>query len=87
MATVLSSSGVKAENVQMGNEKDAGGVMPPPKSEEAVKPDQQLAFRPAPLIWFFVCVGLYLGALLYGKKSLALSLPIHVKRSQVSTQP
>jgi hypothetical protein len=36
--------------------------------EPAEKPDPESAPRPTPLTWLFVCIGLYLGALLYGEK-------------------
>ena len=72
MALPLSSLERETADLQPDN-KDVGNTMPPSKSEKAVKPDQQLASRPAPLTWFLVCVGLYLGALLYGKQFGTLS--------------
>jgi hypothetical protein len=40
---------------------------------EPAKLDQE-PNRPTPLTWLFVCIGLYLGALLYGKEPLTSSL-------------
>jgi hypothetical protein len=76
----------ESKDLRPGNE-NAGDNVPPSESKQSVKPDQQLLSRPAPLVWFSVCLGLYLGALLYGKKFLTLSLAVHAKRSQVSTLP
>ena len=67
MTPPLSFSERETTGIQPDN-KDAEDIIPPSMSEKAVKPDQQLASRPAPLTWFLVCVGLYLGALLYGKE-------------------
>ena len=69
MATVLASSGANTESLQP-LEKDAGNTTPTSDFEKGLKPTQRLATRPTPLIWFLVCTGLYLGALLYGKRLL-----------------
>ena len=69
MAAVPPISGLRTEDEQP-NDQGAMDIMPQAESEKAVKPNQQLLSRPAPLIWFLVCLGLYLGALLYGKDPL-----------------
>lgn len=54
------------EKTEMANNDDNVATMQTPESEKVDAPNKQLAARPRPLIWFLVCIGLYLGALLYG---------------------
>ena len=86
MSAILSSSGVKSKDFQHGDD-IAGDNMLPSKSEQSAEPDQRLVPRPAPLIWFLVCVGLYLGALLYGKNPVPMSHAVLPKTTQVSIPP
>jgi hypothetical protein len=79
MVTNQSISQAEAKEVVPGNN-DAGKTETPPELDTATKPDQHLAPRPAPLTWFLVCFGLYLGALLYGKSLPSLSLIHPAKR-------
>jgi hypothetical protein len=66
-------SGAETKEVLRGNN-DAEDIRMPAEPGRTTKTDQPLAARPTPLTWFLVCVGLYLGALLYGKKLSTLSL-------------
>lgn len=66
-------SGAETKEVLRGNN-DAEDIRMPAEPGRTTKTDQPLATRPTPLTWFLVCVGLYLGALLYGKKLSTLSL-------------
>jgi len=63
MASTLSSSEVNEDALQRVHE------------DAEKKPNLPVASHPTPLIWFLVCVGLYLGALLYGEKPSTLLLP------------
>jgi hypothetical protein len=72
MATNQPFSEAEAKEVLRDND-NAGKIETTSEPEPTTKPDQQIAPRPTPLIWFLVCVGLYLGALLYGKKLSTLS--------------
>jgi len=84
MASTLSSFGVNEDALQRV-QKDAENDKHPYISEKGVKPNLPIASRPTPLIWFLVCVGLYLGALLYGEKPPTLLLARNLQRSQAST--
>ena len=87
MAAVATLPPVQPEGLQPDGQ-PSGDVPPISKLEDGAKPDQQLAPRPTRRAWLLVCVGLYLGALLYGKRSLAVLLVIHVdaKGNQVWTR-
>jgi hypothetical protein len=65
MATSQHSPEAEKKEISRGNE--AANINTSIESEPVTKPDQQLATKPPPLIWFLICVGLYLGALLYGR--------------------
>ncbi len=71
MASILSNLKVTEKPLQppKDDDEDIARISDP---ETGLKPSQQLVPRPTPVIWFFVCVGLYLGAMLYGKKPLTL---------------
>jgi hypothetical protein len=72
MATSQHSPEAEKKEILQGSN-DAANINPSVESEPVIKPDQQLPTKPPPLIWFLTCVGLYLGALLYGKKPSILS--------------
>jgi hypothetical protein len=59
---------------------EAGKIEKSSDFDPTTKPDQQVASRPTPLTWLLVCVGLYLGALLYGKNPPPLSPIFPAKR-------
>ncbi len=84
MAAVLASSGMNEDTLQRGH-KDVENNKHPYTLEKSVKPNLPEASRPAPLTWFLVCLGLYLGALLYGEKPPTLLLASNLQRSQAST--
>jgi hypothetical protein len=86
MVTTSSPEELKIRDFQP-DEENTRSDTPSNKLEQLPKPDQQLVSRPAPLVWFLVCLGLYLGALLYGEQSKKFSYEAHPKQSQVSTQP
>jgi hypothetical protein len=74
-------SGAETKEVLRGNN-NAEDIRMPAEPGRSTKTDQPLAARPTPLTWFLVCVGLYLGALLYGKKlsTLSLTRPLNESR-------
>lgn len=53
-------------------QEDQKDITPPSETEEGLEPRQQLGPRLTPIRWVFVCVGLFIGALLYGKNMPAL---------------
>jgi hypothetical protein len=79
MATNQSFPETEANEV-LHDRDGAGKTETTSEFDQTTKPDRQVASRPSPLTWFLVCVGLYLGALLYGKKPPPLSSILPTKR-------
>lgn len=76
MATTSSPQELKIRDFQT-DEENTRSDTPSNQPEQLPKPDQQLVSRPAPLIWVLICLGLYLGALLYGEQSREFSYLAH----------